>query len=131
MVTTFLVIHTFCLLIYFKPMLYFNVPRENICLICSGGTKVKHWFKILLFLFNVSENPDRKFWLVYSGITVCSWLFLEDKANTMNLEKIRNRSCLLEFRAHQKFDFLYKKSLLLFNTKILPSKRIWLMLCFF
>ena len=27
-------------------MFHFNVPRENLYLMCSGGTEVKHWFKI-------------------------------------------------------------------------------------
>ena len=65
----------------------------------------------LLFLFKVSENPDRKSWLVYSGIIICPSLFLEVIAKATDLDKIRNRSCLLEFRAHQKLYFLYKKKL--------------------
>ena len=27
-------------------MFHFNLPRESICLMCSGGTEVKHGFKI-------------------------------------------------------------------------------------
>ena len=102
-------------------MFNFNVSPENICLMCSEVTEIKHWFKIeeskvLLFLFKVSENLDRKFWPVYSGIILCSWLFLEVIAINLK-KKIGTDHVYLNLELIKNLIFLYKKSSLLFNTK--------------
>ena len=116
LVTTLLAIHVFCLLTYFKRMFHLNIPRENIYLKFSGVTKVEHWFKMsesktfFRFCSRFKKTLIWKIWLVYSDNIICSWLFLEAIPSTIYLQTITNRWCPLEFRAHQKFDFLYKKS---------------------
>ena len=119
--------------LFVKPMFYFNIPRENmydVCMRYRSITRFKMSGSKTFFCF-CSRFQQMLIWkisLVYSDNIISSWLFLEVIPSTIYLQKIRNRWCLLEFRTHQKFDFFV--CYFLFDTKILPLIRIWLVLCF-